>query len=173
MSSPPDSSDAAASPDLGRPFASTPASASVTLEDLRARMAAFVHEREWHRFHQPRNVLLALVGEVGELAEIFQWRGEVPVGLGPSWAAADTTHLGEELSFYFNEEASSSLRAGRPACQSLLKPAVPPSLFYCPLIFLPSPSAPRSSRCGWSEARRRKPGPARSLRRPRSLAQTR
>lgn len=98
MSSPPDSSDAAASPDLGRPFASTPASASVTLEDLRARMAAFVHEREWHRFHQPRNVLLALVGEVGELAEIFQWRGEVPVGLGPSWAAADTTHLGEELS---------------------------------------------------------------------------
>jgi dCTP diphosphatase len=93
-----DTSSISAPAALGRPFDSTPASAAVTLEDLRARMAAFVHERDWNRFHQPRNVLLALVGEVGELAEIFQWRGEVPVGLGPSWTAADARHLGEELS---------------------------------------------------------------------------
>ncbi len=26
------------------------------------------------QFHTPRNLLLALVGEVGELAELFQWR---------------------------------------------------------------------------------------------------
>ncbi|EYU39165.1 hypothetical protein MIMGU_mgv1a0160942mg, partial [Erythranthe guttata] len=37
------------------------------------------------------------VGEVGELSEIFQWRGEVPKGL-PDWKEEDKTHLGEELS---------------------------------------------------------------------------
>ena len=72
--------------------------ASVTLERLRGAMAAFVAEREWERFHTPRNVLLALVGEVGEVAELFQWRGEVPRGLDASWSAADREHLGEELS---------------------------------------------------------------------------
>lgn len=30
-----------------------------------------------YQFHTPRNLLLALNGEVGELCEIFQWKGEV------------------------------------------------------------------------------------------------
>ena len=71
--------------------------ASVTLERLRGAMAAFVAEREWERFHTPRNVLLALVGEVGEVAELFQWRGEVGEGL-PGWTPGDVAHVGEELS---------------------------------------------------------------------------
>lgn len=33
----------------------------------------FSTEREWVRFHDPKSLLLALVGEVGELAELFQW----------------------------------------------------------------------------------------------------
>lgn len=40
---------------------------------LETRLAEFAHERDWDRFHTPRNVILALTGEVGELAEIFQW----------------------------------------------------------------------------------------------------
>ena len=36
------------------------------------------------------------VGEVGELSEIFQWRGEVERGL-PDWKEEDKVHLGEEL----------------------------------------------------------------------------
>nr|XP_010326771.1 uncharacterized protein LOC101256037 isoform X1 [Solanum lycopersicum] len=39
----------------------------------------------------------AKVGEVGELSEIFQWRGEVDKGL-PNWEESDKEHLGEELS---------------------------------------------------------------------------
>lgn len=34
---------------------------------------------------------------MGELSEIFQWRGEVPRGL-PDWKEEDKLHLGEELS---------------------------------------------------------------------------
>jgi dCTP diphosphatase len=36
------------------------------------------------------------VREVGELSEIFQWKGEVPKGL-PGWDEAEKDHLGEEL----------------------------------------------------------------------------
>ncbi|KAK9159787.1 hypothetical protein Syun_006128 [Stephania yunnanensis] len=70
---------------------------SVTIEDLRRLMEEFAKERDWDQYHSPRNLLLALVGEVGELSEIFQWRGEVPRGL-PDWNEQDKQHLGEELS---------------------------------------------------------------------------
>lgn len=70
---------------------------NVTLKDLQKKMAEFSRERDWDQFHSPRNLLLALVGEVGELSEIFQWKGEVPKGL-PDWDEADKEHLGEELS---------------------------------------------------------------------------
>ncbi|XP_004248017.1 uncharacterized protein [Solanum lycopersicum] len=69
----------------------------VTLEELKKKMADFAKEREWDQFHTPRNLLLAMVGEVGELSEIFQWKGEVPRGL-PDWAEKEKQHLGEELS---------------------------------------------------------------------------
>ncbi|KAK7395476.1 hypothetical protein VNO78_16035 [Psophocarpus tetragonolobus] len=71
--------------------------ASVTLDTLKQLMAQFAKERDWERYHSPRNLLLALVGEVGELSEIFQWKGEVPKGL-PDWKEEEKVHLGEELS---------------------------------------------------------------------------
>ncbi len=43
------------------------------LIDLRDRIRSFAAERDWKQFHDPKSLLLALVGEVGELAEIFQW----------------------------------------------------------------------------------------------------
>jgi len=36
-------------------------------------MRVFSAERDWGQFHDPKSVLLALVGEVGELAELYQW----------------------------------------------------------------------------------------------------
>lgn len=69
----------------------------VTLDTLKQLMAQFAKERDWERYHSPRNLLLALVGEVGELSEIFQWKGEVPKGL-PDWKEEEKIHLGEELS---------------------------------------------------------------------------
>ena len=46
----------------------------------------------------PRNLVLAMVGEVGELAEIFQWKpdGSCPPGLG-CWKDEKLVHLGEEM----------------------------------------------------------------------------
>ncbi|BAT96991.1 hypothetical protein LR48_Vigan153s000600 [Vigna angularis] len=71
--------------------------AAVSLDQLKEIMSEFAKERDWEQFHSPRNLLLALVGEMGELCEIFQWKGEVPKGL-PDWKEEEKVHLGEELS---------------------------------------------------------------------------
>lgn len=36
-------------------------------------MRDFTIERDWEQFHDPKSLILALVGEVGELSELFQW----------------------------------------------------------------------------------------------------
>lgn len=43
------------------------------LDDLRTELRVFREERDWGKFHDPKSLILALVGEVGELAELFQW----------------------------------------------------------------------------------------------------
>ena len=44
------------------------------LEELTQELRAFASARDWEQYHLPKNLILALVGEVGELAELFQWR---------------------------------------------------------------------------------------------------
>jgi len=44
-----------------------------SLEVLRARLRTFVAERDWDQFHNPKNLVMALVAEAGELVEHFQW----------------------------------------------------------------------------------------------------
>jgi NTP pyrophosphatase (non-canonical NTP hydrolase) len=43
------------------------------LEALRVRLGDFARARDWEQFHTPKNLSMALAGEVGELLEIFQW----------------------------------------------------------------------------------------------------
>ena len=46
------------------------------LEELKARVRAFVAERDWERFHSPKNLAMALSVEASELVELFQWLTE-------------------------------------------------------------------------------------------------
>ncbi len=43
------------------------------VDELRSRLREFARERDWEQFHTPKNLAMALAGEVGELLEIFQW----------------------------------------------------------------------------------------------------
>jgi len=43
------------------------------LIELRDRLRAFTREREWDRYHTPKNLAMALIVEAAELAEHFQW----------------------------------------------------------------------------------------------------
>ena len=44
-----------------------------TLEDLQRRLTEFSAARDWEQFHTPKNLVMALSGEIGELAAEFQW----------------------------------------------------------------------------------------------------
>ncbi|KAL5215498.1 hypothetical protein ABZP36_006899 [Zizania latifolia] len=69
----------------------------VSLKELSKKLDDFARERDWEKYHAPRNLLLAMIAEVGELSELFMWKGEVPKGL-PGWEETEKEHLGEELS---------------------------------------------------------------------------
>ncbi|MEW2442870.1 nucleotide pyrophosphohydrolase [Micromonospora marina] len=43
------------------------------MNDLTAHVRAFAEERDWQQFHTPKNLVMALAGEVGELLAEFQW----------------------------------------------------------------------------------------------------
>ena len=49
----------------------------VDVQNLSVALDKFATDRNWEQFHSPKNLILALTGEVGELAEIFQWMGDV------------------------------------------------------------------------------------------------
>lgn len=70
------------------------------LDDLTQRMREFTTARDWHEFHDPKSLVLALVGEVGELAELFQW---LPADSASTLALEEPlrTRVGEELSDVF------------------------------------------------------------------------
>jgi dCTP diphosphatase len=47
-----------------------------SLDILREKMRSFAQERDWDKFHSPKNLSMALAGEAGELLELFQWLTE-------------------------------------------------------------------------------------------------
>lgn len=68
-----------------------------SISEFTADIRAFAQERDWEKFHDPKSLILALVGEVGELAELFQW---VPANSAVTqFADADRKRrAGEEIS---------------------------------------------------------------------------
>lgn len=42
-------------------------------EALMLEIRKFADARDWHKFHTPKNLAMALTGEAGELAAEFQW----------------------------------------------------------------------------------------------------
>lgn len=46
------------------------------ISELLERLRHFVSERDWEQYQSPKNLAMALTGEVGELVEHFQWLTE-------------------------------------------------------------------------------------------------
>lgn len=46
---------------------------STTIAELKQQVAAFVAERDWQRYHDPKNLSMAIAIEAAELMEHFQW----------------------------------------------------------------------------------------------------
>ena len=59
-------------PDVAQVPANPSASLSlVDVKNLAVALRAFAAEREWEQFHSPKNLAMALTGEVGELVEKY------------------------------------------------------------------------------------------------------
>lgn len=68
---------------------------AVTLVDLRDRLRQFADDRDWHQFHTPKNLAMALSVEASELVEIFQWL--TPEQSSQVMSSEEADHVREEL----------------------------------------------------------------------------
>lgn len=64
---------------------------TTTVEDLKRQILQFIDERDWRKYHNAKDVALALSVEASELLEGFLWRR--PEDLGEN----DRVRLKEEL----------------------------------------------------------------------------
>lgn len=67
------------------------------IAELTRLVREFSTERDWEQFHDPKSLVLAVMGEVGELAELFQW---VPADAAAQRFTADPrrqARAGEEM----------------------------------------------------------------------------
>lgn len=67
---------------------------TTTVEGITLLIRNFANERLWNRYHTPRNIVMALLGEVGELAELFQWRGDEGA---MEFSGKDLDKIGQEI----------------------------------------------------------------------------
>jgi len=73
---------------------------SQTVEGVTSLIAKFATDRNWAKYHTPRNIALALMGELGELAELFQWKGDeddVPLDDDNHWTEEERDYVGQEF----------------------------------------------------------------------------
>ena len=73
----------------------------LSVDALRLELREFARERDWEQFHNPKNLAMALAGEVGELLEIFQWlTHEEADGVMDSPRAADVDDELADVAIY-------------------------------------------------------------------------
>lgn len=46
------------------------------IADLKKSVSEFVNERDWEKFHNPKDLAISLSIESGELLELFQWKNQ-------------------------------------------------------------------------------------------------
>jgi dCTP diphosphatase len=45
-------------------------------EEVIKKIKKFNHDRDWDKYHNPKDLILALVSEVGELADHYRWASD-------------------------------------------------------------------------------------------------
>ena len=49
------------------------------MTNLQEKITAFVQERDWGQFHNPKDIALSITIEAAELLELFQWKDETEI----------------------------------------------------------------------------------------------
>ncbi len=64
---------------------------------LQAALRTFVVERDWEQFHTPKNLVMALAAEVGELVAEYQWQPQATADHGAAADPAMTARVRDEI----------------------------------------------------------------------------
>ncbi len=99
----------------------------VDVTALKAALQTFADERGWQPFHSPKNLVMALTGEVGELVELFQWRSESEsrlVSQDPSTARAVRDELADVLMYLVRLAAVLDVDLNEAVAQKMLSNAI-------------------------------------------------
>ncbi|AJP60034.2 nucleotide pyrophosphohydrolase [Pandoraea vervacti] len=81
--------------DAATDASSGPAAHLVDTAGLRAELQAFADARDWHQYHTPKNLAMALSVEVAELVEIFQWHTDAQAKA--VMQSSEARHVEQEL----------------------------------------------------------------------------
>jgi dCTP diphosphatase len=76
----------------------------------------FSREREWGKYHKLRSLILALMGELGELAELFQWRTDEEASAlmqDPDMAARVTEELADVFGYLLQLADAAGVNLGK------------------------------------------------------------
>jgi len=69
---------------------------TLEIKEIQNKLAKFAEERDWDQFHSPKNLVMALTSEVGELNELFQWITEEQSSMKDD--SSKTDEIGQEIS---------------------------------------------------------------------------
>jgi len=73
------------------------------MTELIEKIRRFNQQRDWEQYHSPKNLAMALAGEVGELLECFQWLTEQQSrNLTPEQRAAVEEEIGDVTIYLLN-----------------------------------------------------------------------
>ncbi|MGL4421696.1 MAG: nucleotide pyrophosphohydrolase [Gemmataceae bacterium] len=102
---------------------STPTVAALTAQVLR-----FSAERDWEPFHSPKNLVMALASEVGELVEPFRWLTEeqsrCEILTDPALRQAVMDEVADVASLLLQFCAHTQIDLGAAIAQKLIKNAL-------------------------------------------------
>lgn len=59
------------------------------LDNLRDKIIAFIENRDWKQFHDPKNLAISLQLEATEVLELFQWTKDNQIKMGKEQEVAD------------------------------------------------------------------------------------
>ncbi|MFA6547397.1 MAG: nucleotide pyrophosphohydrolase [Candidatus Magasanikbacteria bacterium] len=69
------------------------------IQKLTQKILKFRDDRDWKKFHNPKDVSLSLVLEAGEVMEHFQWKNDEEI---KEYVKTHKEEIGDELADVFN-----------------------------------------------------------------------
>jgi len=73
-----------------------------SLQTLCHRLEQFRDDRDWEQFHSPKNLIMAINGEAGELASVAQWRNNSEIFTDVKLQNQVTTEMADVFIYLVN-----------------------------------------------------------------------